>query len=206
MSSLGCSRPILASRKSHILFSFRPLSRTSRRSHSPELWEYLKAKAVPDKKDKKKFDLSDSIPPSQRVDKFAYGPRDPFNMSRTSSATARPKDFVFDIVEPAASGTNRSLADKYSIGELSARETLGRVGPYAGRSVAIDRGDLSFAFRKLHHILKNNNVRQQFRRQKYYEKPSVKAKRLRSERHRKMFKEGVKRLVNIVRDMKRKGL
>ncbi|KAF8253181.1 hypothetical protein K440DRAFT_627440 [Wilcoxina mikolae CBS 423.85] len=80
-----------------------------------------------------------------------------------------------------------------------------KMGPTAGRSVLVTT-DLAQAFMRLKSIISQNKVRQDFHIQKFHERPGLKRKRLRSERHRRRFKEGFKRMVSIVMDMKKKGM
>jgi small subunit ribosomal protein MRP21 len=79
------------------------------------------------------------------------------------------------------------------------------MGPTAGRSVLVTT-DLAQAFMRLKSIISQNKVRQDFHSQRFHERPGLKRKRLRSERHRRRFKEGFKRMVSIVMDMKKKGM
>ena len=79
------------------------------------------------------------------------------------------------------------------------------MGPTAGRSVLVTT-DVSQALMRLKSILSQNKVRQQFHMQKFHESRGLKRKRLASERHRRRFKEGFKRMVSIVLDMKKKGM
>ena len=81
---------------------------------------------------------------------------------------------------------------------------LPKMGPAAGRSVLVN-GDVAQAFMKLRTIIAQNKVRSDFAAQKFHEAPSVKRKRLASLRHRRRFKEGFKRMVAVVMDMKKKG-
>lgn len=80
-----------------------------------------------------------------------------------------------------------------------------KMGPTAGRSVLVTT-DVSQALMRLRSILSQNKVRQDFHMQKFHERPGLKRKRLASERHRRRFKEGFKRMVSIVLDMKKKGM
>lgn len=80
-----------------------------------------------------------------------------------------------------------------------------KMGPTAGRSVLVTT-DLAQAFMRLKSIISQNKVRQDFHSQRFHERPGLKRKRLRSERHRRRFKEGFKRMVSIVMDMKKKGM
>ncbi|EPX75215.1 ribosomal protein subunit Mrp21 [Schizosaccharomyces octosporus yFS286] len=64
---------------------------------------------------------------------------------------------------------------------------------------------LTKAFRQVDRICMRNNVPRQFKNQRYYEKPSEKRSRLRSEAHRAKFRAGIIRLVNLAKNMRRWG-
>ncbi|KTW26193.1 hypothetical protein T552_03085 [Pneumocystis carinii B80] len=66
--------------------------------------------------------------------------------------------------------------------------------------------DIASSWRSLDILLKQNNVRRDERMGRFYEKPTKKRNRLRSERHRKRFKASIRRLVSIVKEMKHKGI
>ncbi|KAG5440404.1 hypothetical protein PCK2_000537 [Pneumocystis canis] len=66
--------------------------------------------------------------------------------------------------------------------------------------------DIISAWKSLDILLKQNNVRREERIGRFYEKPTKKKNRLRSERHRKRFKASIRHLVSIVKEMKRKGM
>lgn len=83
-----------------------------------------------------------------------------------------------------------------------------RLGPSIGRSVPIDpeRGvDLGRGFRVLEINCQRNQVRGDFMRQRFHERPGLKRKRLHSLRWRKRFKEGFRAVVGKVEDMRRRG-
>lgn len=80
--------------------------------------------------------------------------------------------------------------------------------PSLGRTVQVmpDRGmDLGRALKSLEISCSVNNVRQDAREQRYYERPGLKRKRLKSIRWRKRFKIGFKAVVGKVKAMRRKG-
>ena len=72
--------------------------------------------------------------------------------------------------------------------------------------VETERGvDPATAFRKLAMRLAQNNVRKDAQRQRFYERPGLKRKRLKSERWRKRFKEAFQGTVAKVVGLKRQG-
>lgn len=79
------------------------------------------------------------------------------------------------------------------------------MGPTAGRSVVVQSG-LPQAFLKLEHVLKDNQVKTMVRLAREHERPGLKRKRLKSQRYRKRFKEGFKRMVQVALKMKKLGM
>lgn len=73
-----------------------------------------------------------------------------------------------------------------------------------GASVTVGNS-LTRAFRQVDRICQRNNVPRLFRSQRFYEKPSEKRSRVRSERHRARFRAGIVRLVNLAKNMRRWG-
>lgn len=80
-----------------------------------------------------------------------------------------------------------------------------KFGPLAGRTVDVINGDTATAFRRLDLILSSNQVWKDRRDQRFYMKPGKKKELKRSQHHRKRFMKGFKRLMDIVKDAKRKG-
>ncbi|KAL8966223.1 MAG: hypothetical protein Q9197_006109 [Variospora fuerteventurae] len=80
--------------------------------------------------------------------------------------------------------------------------------PSLGRTVEVipERGmDLGRALKSLDVNCAVNNVRKDANKQRYYERPGLKRKRLHSERWRRRFKIGFKAVVAKVKSMRRKG-
>lgn len=84
---------------------------------------------------------------------------------------------------------------------LSSRLT----GVVAGRTVNVFNNDTSNAFRQLNGIMFANKIPQDSRNQRFYMKPGKVAEMKKSQRHRRDFMKGFKRLIEIVKDAKRKG-
>ena len=81
-----------------------------------------------------------------------------------------------------------------------------RLHPYLGRTVEVtERGGLNGALKMLQIGISRNKVIAQSREQKYYERPGLKRKRLKSLRWRKRFFKGFQAAVNKVKEMKRMG-
>lgn len=77
-----------------------------------------------------------------------------------------------------------------------------------GRVIQVDteRGvDAAMAFRRLQMRLAQNNVRRDSQRQRFYERPGLKRKRLKSERWRKRFRDAFQGTVAKVVGLKRQG-
>jgi len=79
------------------------------------------------------------------------------------------------------------------------------MGPTAGRSVLV-QGDVTVAFTRLKSLVQANRVRSDLMKQRFHERPGLKRKRLKRERHRRRFKEAFKRMVGVVLDMKNRGM
>lgn len=83
-----------------------------------------------------------------------------------------------------------------------------RLDAFVGRSEDVDplKGvDLGRAIRKLEIKCAYNNVRQDFNKQRFHERPGLKRKRLKSQRWEKRFREGFKAVVSKVQKMRMKG-
>lgn len=76
--------------------------------------------------------------------------------------------------------------------------------PYTGRRVFVN-GDLGEAFRRLQTRLRRNRVVQEVSRQRRHEKKGVKRRRLSSERWRRMFANEVRKKVQLVSTIRRRG-
>ncbi|KAG1756809.1 uncharacterized protein EDB91DRAFT_36987 [Suillus paluster] len=75
---------------------------------------------------------------------------------------------------------------------------------YTGRRVFVT-GDLGEAFRRLQTRLRRNRVTQEVSRQRRHEKKGVKRRRLSSERWRRMFANEVRKKVQLVSTIRRRG-
>ncbi|SCU87119.1 LAMI_0D04808g1_1 [Lachancea mirantina] len=78
-------------------------------------------------------------------------------------------------------------------------------GVRAGRTVNVFNGDTSGAFRQLNSIVFANRIAQDRRSQRFYLKPGKAKEMRRSQRHRRDFMKGFKRLIEVVKDANRKG-
>lgn len=83
-----------------------------------------------------------------------------------------------------------------------------RLNPSVGRSVEVDPAkgvNLIQGFARLEAIVVQNGVRRDFARQRFYERPGLKRKRLKGERWRRRFKTGFRAVVDKVETMRRQG-
>jgi len=76
---------------------------------------------------------------------------------------------------------------------------------YSGRSVEVNEGDVGQAFRKLDAIMGKNNVWAELRKTARHERKGEKRRRLQSERWRRRFKEEVRKRVQMVLEIRRRG-
>ncbi|CAG8674920.1 2515_t:CDS:10, partial [Acaulospora morrowiae] len=89
----------------------------------------------------------------------------------------------------------------YSPAFPTARPAEGDRSSTAGRTVNVS-GSAAMGYRRLWSILNANKIRQEVRRGRYYEKPTIRRKRIRREISEARFKEAIKKKVNTVLQMK----
>jgi hypothetical protein len=81
-----------------------------------------------------------------------------------------------------------------------------RMVPQTGRTVHVRNNvDVARSFKLLAVQIAQNKLRQDFRLQRFHERPGKKRKRLRSERWQKRFKKGFKATVSRVRELTAQG-
>lgn len=78
-------------------------------------------------------------------------------------------------------------------------------GITAGRSVSVFNGNTMLAFQRLNSIIRSNQISRDKRNQRFYLKPGKAKEMRRSQKHRREFMKGFKRLIDVVKDAKRKG-
>ena len=83
--------------------------------------------------------------------------------------------------------------------------TVAIKGPIAGRIVSVPQGNIDSAFRSLKYLVNSNNIRLDKNAQRFYKKPSKVLEEKRMRRKNKLFDQGIRRLVDIVKDAKRRG-
>ncbi|QSL67187.1 hypothetical protein MERGE_001577 [Pneumocystis wakefieldiae] len=117
-------------------------------------------------------------------------------------------------IEPISSLKNTSRQSPAVFRPLNSLKNNHRLQNKYQKSLVHDRAasrevrnkDIASSWRSLDILLKQNNVRHDEKMGRFYEKPTKKRNRLRSERHRKRFRASICRLVSIVKEMKRKGI
>lgn len=67
-----------------------------------------------------------------------------------------------------------------------------------GRSVRVTDNDVAGAYRIMNSVLRRNDVRRELRLQDRYEKPNQMRRRKRSERHRRRFRDLIRKRVQLV--------
>lgn len=83
-----------------------------------------------------------------------------------------------------------------------------KLGPTLGRTVYVDnsRGmDVARAFRSMEIQVAKNQVKKDFNKQRFHERPGLKRKRLHSQRWRNRFKQGFQATVKRVLKMRKQG-
>lgn len=128
------------------------------------------------------------------------------NKKSTSKSDQLSQSLNHDYRQKSKSGSNGprvfvGFAHNPRDDALSSRLT----GVIAGRTVNVFNSDTSSAFRQLNGIMFANKIPQESRNQRFYMKPGKVAEMKRSQRHRRDFMKGFKRLIEIVKDAKRKG-
>ncbi|KAJ4469456.1 hypothetical protein C8J55DRAFT_564529 [Lentinula edodes] len=102
---------------------------------------------------------------------------------------------------PAEIWAENSHVTRMSIAEAG----LVNNNPYIGRSANVKDGDLADALRRLDMILARNKVRKQLKLAERHEKKGPKRRRLESERWRRLFAHEVRKNVQLVTKIRRRG-
>ncbi|KAJ3779340.1 hypothetical protein FB446DRAFT_710534 [Lentinula raphanica] len=105
------------------------------------------------------------------------------------------------VKSPAQIWADHSKTVKANLAEVASINN----NPYAGRSVKIVDGDLADGFRRLDTILARNKVRKQLKLAERHEKKGPKRRRLESERWRRLFAQEVRKNVQLVTKIRRRG-
>ncbi|WWD19311.1 ribosomal protein S21 [Kwoniella shandongensis] len=125
--------------------------------------------------------------------------------SSSSSSTGTGSGSGSGSASSSSSSTDPNVEDWWTI--ASRRNHIGYPNTvYTGRSILVPRGgEFNTAYRRLNGLLRNGNMKKELRLGEFYEKPSVRKRRLLSERHRRRFKEMVRTKVQQVISMRSRG-
>ena len=133
--------------------------------------------------------------------------RPPPNASNSKSPDFKALYSLLDPANDVASKLNPPARDPPPQPFLPQPSPI-KLDSTVGRTIAVapERGiDVGRAFRMLDMRCAQNSVRRDFQRQRFYERPGLKRKRLKSERWRKRFKESFQKTVGLVVRLKGQG-
>ncbi|CAR22047.1 mitochondrial 37S ribosomal protein bS21m [Lachancea thermotolerans CBS 6340] len=131
-------------------------------------------------------------------------------LSNTKVGTGASSKLQFEIPSPQNSSAPQDQGQRFAAASFIASPkedalTSRLTGVRAGRTVDVYNGDTAGAFRQLNSVVFSNRIAQDRRNQRFHLKRG-KAKEIRSsQRHRREFMKGFKRLIEVVKDAKRKG-
>ncbi|WWC90427.1 ribosomal protein S21 [Kwoniella dendrophila CBS 6074] len=113
-----------------------------------------------------------------------------------------------DKIYGSNSNNNSSERENWWIKASRTSQDLGGypTNQSTGRSILVTKnGEFLTAYKRLQGLLRQSNLKKELRLQEFHEKPSVKKRRLLSERHRRRFKEMVRAKVQQVVSMRNRG-
>lgn len=112
-------------------------------------------------------------------------------------------EIPIDMMQSAGRINKRELLSEAEIARSSVENAQMRFN--SGKSIIVNKNNPAESFKRLNRIMFENNIPGDKRSQRFYMKPGKVAELKRSQRHRKEFMMGFKRLIEIVKDAKRKG-
>ncbi|EJS44609.1 mrp21p [Saccharomyces arboricola H-6] len=112
-------------------------------------------------------------------------------------------EIPIDMMQSAGRINRRELLSEAEIARGSVENAQMRFN--SGKSIIMNKNNPAESFKRLNRIMFENNIPGDKRSQRFYMKPGKVAELKRSQRHRKEFMMGFKRLIEIVKDAKRKG-
>lgn len=150
--------------------------------------------------------LSSSFRLNQDFPSYDHSQLNPLSRNGSSSKSSELSQSLSHLYsqKEKSNSTNQEFAvysHKPKDDALSSRLT----GVVAGRTVDVFNNDTANACRQLNSMMFANNIAQDKRAQRFYLKPGKVAEMKKSQKHRKDFMKGFKRLIEIVKDAKRKG-
>ncbi|CAI4244322.1 BDN_1c_G0001060.mRNA.1.CDS.1 [Saccharomyces cerevisiae] len=129
--------------------------------------------------------------------------RDQTSKSKTDNADILSMEIPVDMMQSAGRINKRELLSEAEIARSSVENAQMRFN--SGKSIIVNKNNPAESFKRLNRIMFENNIPGDKRSQRFYMKPGKVAELKRSQRHRKEFMMGFKRLIEIVKDAKRKG-
>ncbi|CAI4037161.1 hypothetical protein SMKI_02G0240 [Saccharomyces mikatae IFO 1815] len=122
---------------------------------------------------------------------------------RGDTAEILSMEIPIDMMQSAGRINRRELLSEAEIARSSVENAQMRFN--SGKSIIMNKNNPAESFKRLNRIMFENNIPGDKRSQRFYMKPGKVAELKRSQRHRKEFMMGFKRLIDIVKDAKRKG-
>lgn len=138
--------------------------------------------------------------------KLAQGTRsdhDQASRMKRDNADILSMEIPVDMMQSAGRINKRELLSEAEIARSSVENAQMRFN--SGKSIIVNKNNPAESFKRLNRIMFENNIPGDKRSQRFYMKPGKVAELKRSQRHRKEFMMGFKRLIEIVKDAKRKG-
>ena len=123
--------------------------------------------------------------------------------SKTDNADILSMEIPIDMMQSAGRINKRELLSEAEIARSSVENA--QMTFNSGQSIIVNKNNPAESFKRLNRIMFENNIPGDKRSQRFYMKPGKVAELKRSQRHRKEFMMGFKRLIEIVKDAKRKG-
>ncbi|CAE6428443.1 unnamed protein product [Rhizoctonia solani] len=146
-------------------------------------------------------------PSLPKIEPTEPGTPTPITPSPTSSPASAKSGLFSGLIGHSSFLPERTASDRWvSVHEGVLREVKVPGNVNTGRSVPVNEHmDVSSAYRRLHSILNRNRVRSELFLQRRYEKPSDRERRLKSERHRRRFAAWIRKKVQLVSEIRRRG-
>ncbi|KAF8212261.1 hypothetical protein K438DRAFT_1806248 [Mycena galopus ATCC 62051] len=132
--------------------------------------------------------------------------------SHPQSAPATGSTWNNNPITAHVAGTTKAPATPEDIWRERSKNTVATLqklyiaNPYSGRSVKVRTGKFAEAVREFEKILSRNSVRSTYRRAERHEKKGPKRRRIRSEQWRKHFAHQVRKNVQLVHKIRRRGV
>lgn len=146
-----------------------------------------------------RFNSSLSTPPSSSAAKPSSPPQNPINprfaeltssLSIPVSSTSKPHAAA--AADPTSEDWWMTVSKKSNYNTFSSTKNFHPTKYFSGRSVELNRGtDFLVAYKRMQGVMRMGNMKKEAKLNEFHEKPSVRRRRLRSERHRRRFKEMV---------------